>query len=173
MNRLSITKYFALVATHAIMHEDLGGHKWSPDIRNQWSTCWYILCMPHPHPLQKRISLKHCQTWSRLRKLCKISGRSTVMVRCLLVNETMAEEERIISNFLHLLCDGWIESSLLVNKVCCVILGVGRVWETFDLNQLKSAPSQLLTVFSGFDQLQTCCHWFGPANIRCFFSSAD
>jgi hypothetical protein len=28
-----------------------------------------------------------------------------------------------------------------------------RVRETFELNQLKSAPSQLLPVFSGFDQL--------------------
>jgi hypothetical protein len=27
--------------------------------------------------------------------------------------------------------------------------------ETFELNQLKSAPSQLLPVFSRFDQLQT------------------
>jgi hypothetical protein len=33
-----------------------------------------------------------------------------------------------------------------------------RVWETLELNQLKSAPSQLLPVFSGFDRLQTCCH---------------
>ena len=33
-----------------------------------------------------------------------------------------------------------------------------RVRETFELNQLKSAPSQLLPVFSGFDRLQTCCH---------------
>jgi hypothetical protein len=33
-----------------------------------------------------------------------------------------------------------------------------RVPETFELNQLKSAPSQLLPVFPGFDQLQTCCH---------------
>jgi hypothetical protein len=34
-----------------------------------------------------------------------------------------------------------------------------------ELNQLKSAPSQLLPVFSEFDRLQTCCHSFGPANI--------
>ena len=47
-----------------------------------------------------------------------------------------------------------------------------RVRETFELNQLKSAPSQLLPVFSGFDRLQTCCHSFGPANILYFFSSA-
>ena len=33
-----------------------------------------------------------------------------------------------------------------------------RVRETFELNQLKSAPSQFLPVFSGFHQLQTCCH---------------
>jgi hypothetical protein len=33
-----------------------------------------------------------------------------------------------------------------------------RVRETFELNQLKSAPSQILPVFSGFDRLQTCCH---------------
>ena len=32
-----------------------------------------------------------------------------------------------------------------------------RIWETFELNQLKSAPSQLLPVFPGFDQLQSCC----------------
>jgi hypothetical protein len=32
------------------------------------------------------------------------------------------------------------------------------VRETFELNQLKSAPSQLLPVLSGFDRLQTCCH---------------
>ena len=44
-----------------------------------------------------------------------------------------------------------------------------RVRETFELNQLKSAPSQRLVVFPGFDRLQTCCHWFGPANILCFF----
>jgi hypothetical protein len=49
---------------------------------------------------------------------------------------------------------------------------VGRVRETFELNQLKSAPSQLLPVFSGFDRLQTCCHYVGPANILFFFSSA-
>ena len=30
-----------------------------------------------------------------------------------------------------------------------------RVRETFELNQLKSAPSQLLPVFPGFDRLQT------------------
>jgi hypothetical protein len=30
-----------------------------------------------------------------------------------------------------------------------------RVWETFELNQLKSAPSQLLPVFPGFDRLET------------------
>jgi hypothetical protein len=32
-----------------------------------------------------------------------------------------------------------------------------RVRETFELNQLKSTPSQLLLVFSGFDRLQTYC----------------
>ena len=32
-----------------------------------------------------------------------------------------------------------------------------RVRETFELHQLKSAPSQLLPVFSGFEWLQTCC----------------
>ena len=47
-----------------------------------------------------------------------------------------------------------------------------RVGETFELNQLKSAPSQLLPVFSGFDRLQTCCHEFGPANTLYNFSSA-
>jgi hypothetical protein len=47
-----------------------------------------------------------------------------------------------------------------------------RVWETFDLNQLKSAPSQLLLVFPGFYRLQTCCLSFGPANIPFFFTSA-
>jgi hypothetical protein len=47
-----------------------------------------------------------------------------------------------------------------------------RVWETFELNQLKSAPSQLLPDFSGLDQLQTCCHSFGPANILYFFPQA-
>jgi hypothetical protein len=41
---------------------------------------------------------------------------------------------------------------------------------TFELNQLKSAPSQVLPVFfSGFDRLQTCCHSFGLANILYFF----
>ena len=44
-----------------------------------------------------------------------------------------------------------------------------RVRETFELNQLKSTPSQLLPVFSGFDRLQTCSHWFGPANILYIF----
>ena len=38
------------------------------------------------------------------------------------------------------------------------ILEVPRVWEIFVLNQLKFAPSQLLPVFSEFDQLQTCRH---------------
>ena len=28
----------------------------------------------------------------------------------------------------------------------------------FELNQLKSTPSQLLPVFSGFHRVQTCCH---------------
>jgi hypothetical protein len=45
----------------------------------------------------------------------------------------------------------------------------GRVREAFELNQLKSAPSQLLPVFSGFDRLQTCCHSFGLTNILFFF----
>ena len=44
-----------------------------------------------------------------------------------------------------------------------------KVRETFELNQLKSVPSQLLPVFSRFDRLQTCCHSFGPANILFFF----
>ena len=45
--------------------------------------------------------------------------------------------------------------------------------ETLELNQLKSAPSQLLPGLPGFDRLQTCCHWFGPANILKFsFPSA-
>ena len=33
-----------------------------------------------------------------------------------------------------------------------------RVRETFELNQLKSTPSTLLPVFSGFHRLPTCCH---------------
>jgi hypothetical protein len=33
-----------------------------------------------------------------------------------------------------------------------------KVRETFELNQLKSTPSQLLPVFSRFKRLQTCCH---------------
>lgn len=44
--------------------------------------------------------------------------------------------------------------------------------ETFELNQRKPAPSQLLRVFffPVFDRLRTCCHTFGPANIKvCFF----
>jgi hypothetical protein len=41
-----------------------------------------------------------------------------------------------------------------------------KVWETFELNQLKSAHSQVLPgFFTGFDRLQTCCHQFEPANI--------
>ena len=44
------------------------------------------------------------------------------------------------------------------------VMGI-KVWENFELNQLKSAPSQLLPVFLGFDRLQTCCHQFGPADI--------
>ena len=44
-----------------------------------------------------------------------------------------------------------------------------RVRETLELNQLKSAPSQLLPVFPGFDRLQTCCHSFGLADILPFF----
>ena len=48
-----------------------------------------------------------------------------------------------------------------------------RVRETFELNQLKCGASQLLPVFSGFDQLQTCCRSFGPANLLFFlFSTA-
>jgi hypothetical protein len=46
----------------------------------------------------------------------------------------------------------------------------GRDLETFELHQLKSAPSsQLLPVFPGFDRLQTCCHSFGPAGILHYF----
>jgi hypothetical protein len=48
-----------------------------------------------------------------------------------------------------------------------------KVQEIFELNQLKSAPSQLLPGFPGFDRLQTCCHSFGPANILLFFPSAS
>jgi hypothetical protein len=44
-----------------------------------------------------------------------------------------------------------------------------RVRETFELNRLKSTPSQLLPVSSGFDRLQTCCHEFGLANILFYF----
>ena len=47
-----------------------------------------------------------------------------------------------------------------------------RVRETFELTWLKSTPSQLLLVFSGFYWLQTCCRSFGPANILYFSSSA-
>jgi hypothetical protein len=54
----------------------------------------------------------------------------------------------------------------------CQVQPVTRVRETFELNQLKSAPSQLLPVFSGFHRLQTCCDQFGPADILYFFSSA-
>jgi hypothetical protein len=43
------------------------------------------------------------------------------------------------------------------------------VRETFELNQLKSTPSQLLPLSLGFDRLQTCCHEFGLANILLFF----
>jgi hypothetical protein len=43
-----------------------------------------------------------------------------------------------------------------------------RVRGTFELNQRKSASSQFLPFFSGFDRLQTCCHSFGPANILHF-----
>ena len=39
-----------------------------------------------------------------------------------------------------------------------------RVWETFELNQLKSGFSTSTVFFTGFDRLQTCCHKFGPAN---------
>ena len=47
-----------------------------------------------------------------------------------------------------------------------------RVQEPFELNQLKSAPSQLLPDFSGFDRLQTCCHSYGPVNIFFNFISS-
>jgi hypothetical protein len=43
-----------------------------------------------------------------------------------------------------------------------------RVRETFELNQVKSAPSQLLPVFPEFDRLQTSCHSFGPTIILFF-----
>jgi hypothetical protein len=45
----------------------------------------------------------------------------------------------------------------------------GMVWEIFELNQLKSTPSQLLPVFLGFDMMQICYRWFGPVNILLFF----
>jgi hypothetical protein len=44
-----------------------------------------------------------------------------------------------------------------------------KVRETFELNELKSAPSKLLPVLPGIYRLQTCCHSFGPANILQFF----
>jgi len=47
-----------------------------------------------------------------------------------------------------------------------------KVRETFELHQLKSAPSQLLPVSSRFDRLHTCCHWFNPANILFFSPTA-
>jgi hypothetical protein len=50
-----------------------------------------------------------------------------------------------------------------------------RVRETFELNHLKSAPSQLPPVFSGFHRFsqdftgcKLCCHEFGPVNILYF-----
>ena len=49
-------------------------------------------------------------------------------------------------------CHAHIQQLPSFHKLTC------RVRETFELNQLKSAPSQLLPVFSGFDRLQTCCH---------------
>jgi hypothetical protein len=47
--------------------------------------------------------------------------------------------------------------------------GSSRVWETFELNQLKFAPFITSTGFPGFDRLQTCCHSFGLANILLLF----
>ena len=52
------------------------------------------------------------------------------------------------------------------------LLFQARVRETFELNQLKSVPSQLLPVFSGFDQLQTCCPFIWTGQYSIFFSSA-
>jgi hypothetical protein len=57
----------------------------------------------------------------------------------------------------------------LLEHMGAIIYPCIKVWETFELNQLKSTPSQLLPVFSGFDWLQTCCNSFGPANILLFF----
>jgi hypothetical protein len=58
-------------------------------------------------------------------------------------------------------------------SISCKLSDLGvvrcRIRETFELNQLKSAPSQLLPVFPGIVWLQTCCHSFGPANILYFF----
>jgi hypothetical protein len=68
-------------------------------------------------------------------------------------------------------------SGLNMNEwgTCYIVMVLGMptwVREIFELNQLKSAPSQLLPVFSRFDRLQTCCHSFGPANVLRCFSSA-
>ena len=47
-----------------------------------------------------------------------------------------------------------------------------RIGETFELNQLKSAPSQLLLLFSGPDRLQTCCIHLDRSISYIFFPSA-
>ena len=44
------------------------------------------------------------------------------------------------------------------NATRCGLRAQIRVQETLELNHLKSPPSQLLPVFSGFVRLQTCCH---------------
>ena len=71
--------------------------------------------------------------------------------------------------YVELICTWKCFQQKKVGMHACVWL---RVWETFELNQLESAPSQLLPVFSGFNRLQTCCHSFGPANILHIFLSA-
>jgi hypothetical protein len=60
----------------------------------------------------------------------------------------------------------------VVGSIGCFQTLLARVQKTFELNQLKSAPSQLLLFFSGLDRLQTCCDSFAPVNIlNVFFSS--
>ena len=61
---------------------------------------------------------------------------------------------------------GWhlgVKTPTPTSKIC----ESSRVWETFELNQLKSIPS--LLVFPVFDRLQTCCLSFGHANILYIF----
>ena len=72
---------------------------------------------------------------------------------------------RILKGGLTSRISRWLK--LLGNEVRAT--HVLRVGEALELNQLKSAPSQLLPFFSGFDRLQTCCHSFALANNLWFF----